>query len=833
MLKKTDFKQSSHQTSNRIISKLSNRPRKLLNNKTSNEVFLTNFNQSLIMIEFDPNNLPLETKISFHKLFEYYRKMLSSVNGTASFKAKAKKILSLSEQYPELSEGFSDVSLLEKYGTVIPEILQDIFPEVMSKSEMKVLTFPFSRQIYYATTFFEDTIKAAGPKYELQLREYPVGYDYILPCSIILQNYYGYSLNYRVPLFYDIPNDKGIIQTYRILFNPEFVDILPTSKSLPITNKDFDELMGAFDNVKLWKKKIPPQSFVMKGFVIMTLIDVTIEQAISNIKSNLIHKNVKASTTSLSTFAHILESLFGLSPIKTGFMEYDSDSDSFKRVIGMESFLLPKNKPTPCNEVLCSASYKNILLNQSYFPIADIEQLEKNQLLYKNLYKQGFKSVILAPISNESELLGVLEIVTTQLQGFNSVNVNKLNDIIPFISAAVLRYKKEEENRIAAVIQNKCTSVHPSVYWKFKSKAKQFILDKSEDQDSIFPEIIFDQVYPLYGQIDIKDSSKSRNKTIQKDLMIQLSAINIILEMAQKTKELALYDELIFRVNNFIKDIQKVFGASDEQRIMDFIKTEINPVFRYLKKNSSDIKSQIEIYESHVDKKLGTYYDYRKKYDLSVQMINNMLVSILDAKQQIAQQMFPHYFERYKTDGVEHNMYIGDSISSKESFNKMYLDNLRLWQLQVLCEMENAHHQFKSKLPIEMEVTTLILVYSTPLSIRFRMDEKCFDVDGAYNARYEILKKRIDKSLIKNTNQRLTQQGKLSIVYAQKKDELEYLRYIRFLQSKGFLEQKIEFLEIEPLQGVTGLKALRVTLLHQKQTKKTFTYKDIVSQLNT
>lgn len=102
--------------------------------------FFTNFNQSLIMIEFDPNNLPLETKISFHKLFEYYRKMLSSVNGTASFKAKAKKILSLSEQYPELSEGFSDVSLLEKYGTVIPEILQDIFPEVMSKSEMKVLT---------------------------------------------------------------------------------------------------------------------------------------------------------------------------------------------------------------------------------------------------------------------------------------------------------------------------------------------------------------------------------------------------------------------------------------------------------------------------------------------------------------------------------------------------------------------------------------------------------------------------------------------------------------------------------------------------------------------
>ncbi len=784
------------------------------------------------MIDFNPNNLPVETKISFHKLFEYYRNMLSSVNGTASFKAKAKKILSLSDQYPELNEGFSDVSLLEKHATIMPELLQDVFPELASKSVMTALSFPFINKIFYPTLLLQDTIKDAGANFELKLRDYPVGYDYILPCLIILQNYYGYSLDFRTPLFYDIPNADGILRTYRVLYNSEFTEIIPTSKSLPIIDADFDELMDASDDVELWKKKIPPQSFVIKGFAIINLVDVTVEQAISEIKSNLICKKLEASTTSFTTFDHILESLFGFRPIEAGIVVYDSDSDSFQGVMGMKSFLLSKKEPTSCSVSLCPAYYQELLLNHSYVTITDIEKIEKNQLLYKNLSKQGIKSVILIPISEEDKLLGILEVGTTQVRGFNSANFSKLNEIIPFITAAVLRYENEEKNLIAAVIQNECTSVHPSVYWKFKSEAKQFIVDRSENQNSTFPEIIFDQVYPLYGQIDIKDSSKSRNKTIQKDLMIQLSAINIILEMAQKTKELALYDELIFRVNNFIKDIQGVFGASDEQRIMDFIKTEINPVFLYLKKNSSDIKSQIEIYESHIDKKLGTYYDYRKKYDQSVQMINNTLVTILDAKQQIAQQMFPHYFERYKTDGVEHNMYIGDSISSKESFNKMYLDNLRLWQLQVLCEMENAHHQLKSKLPIKMEVTALILVYSTPLSIRFRMDEKRFDVDGTYNARYEILKKRIDKSLIKNTNQRLTQQGKLSIVYAQKKDELEYLRYIRFLQSKGFLEQKIEYLEIEPLQGVTGLKALRVSLLHQKQTKKTFTYKDIMSEIN-
>jgi hypothetical protein len=40
-------------------------------------------------------------------------------------------------------------------------------------------------------------------------------------------------------------------------------------------------------------------------------------------------------------------------------------------------------------------------------------------------------------------------------------------------------------------------------------------------------------------------------------------------------------------------------------------------------------------------------------------------------------------------------------------------------------------------------------------------------VDGAYDIRYEIVKKRIDKALIKGTNERATQPGKIVIVYSQ------------------------------------------------------------------
>ena len=256
-------------------------------------------------------------------------------------------------------------------------------------------------------------------------------------------------------------------------------------------------------------------------------------------------------------------------------------------------------------------------------------------------------------------------------------------------------------------------------------------------------------------------------------------------------------------------------------------------IYGYLKENQKDLREIITSYESRIDESTDTYYDHRKNYDTTIMETNRQLVAILDEAQKNAQEMFPHYFERYKTDGVEHNLYIGDEIAEDRKFDFLYLNNLRLWQLQVMCEMENTYYNLKPHLPVQLDVTSLILVYHTSLSIRFRMDEKHFDVDGTYNARYEVIKKRIDKSYIKGTDQRLTEKGKLVIVYSQKSDELEYLRYISFLKSKGYFTNNIEIVELEGLQGVTGLKAIRAEILYNKQEEeqKTYTYQDLMEAL--
>lgn len=94
--------------------------------------------------------------------------------------------------------------------------------------------------------------------------------------------------------------------------------------------------------------------------------------------------------------------------------------------------------------------------------------------------------------------------------------------------------------------------------------------------------------------------------------------------------------------------------------------------------------------------------------------------------------------------------------------------------------------------------------------------------------RYEIIKKRIDKAHIKNTNERLTQPHKLCVVYSSSAIEKEYLKYFEFLKAKNYISDNIEIVEIEELQGASGIKAIRADLNQDlEKAENLFTTKDL------
>jgi hypothetical protein len=133
-----------------------------------------------------------------------------------------------------------------------------------------------------------------------------------------------------------------------------------------------------------------------------------------------------------------------------------------------------------------------------------------------------------------------------------------------------------------------------------------------------------------------------------------------------------------------------------------------------------------------------------------------------------------------------------------------------------MAEAAQITHRLLPQLKVPLQTTQLILIHSQPIAISFRRDERKFDVEGSYNIRYEIIKKRLDKVRIKDTNERLTQPCKIALVYSNQKEVQEYEEYIRFLQKKDILKPGLELLELEELQGVKGLKAMRVEINLEK-----------------
>jgi len=779
---------------------------------------------------------PFVLKVSFNKLLKQYKVL--SEHEDELIATRAKRVLKVAENFPELRDGFSDVSILKKRKDEIKIILQDTFNSILTFNEIKTASVPFHNLIFNSSERFKNIIESAGNDFELKIKNMPEDDIYIIACTIILNFNYGYNLNFKRPFFYDIPDLNGVMHHYKILYNADFIEIIPSKRAPKITQEDYYELLDNFENIELWKEKFPPNSYTFKGFVISNIFDVTDDQSISNIKSTLISKNKSKGESFMESFYEIFRSLLGLKEIRVGFSIYNREDDIFERVYGagMNSFLLNNHENSKCSDALCQWSYNRLLNEKKYVSVSDVEKsfkLSKGKAPHiKTLHKQGIKSAIFAPIANDDGLMGILELVSDKPRILNSINANKLTDVMPFIVSAVERSIKEEENLIEAIIQKECTSIHPSVHWKFRKEAKSFINSELIGNEPVFNKIAFENIYPLYGQIDIKGSSEARNWATSQDLTIQLTAVKSILENAIKIKELPIYEQYIYQINEFLEGLNSSFQVDSEQQISSFLKNEMESLLKHLN-TFKELKSQVETYFDSINDKVNVLYHYRKDYDDAISVINNEMASFLDKKQEEAQQMYPHYFERFKTDGVEHNMYIGESITKEENFNPIYLYNLRLWQLQVMCEMENAYYLMQSEIPVHLDMASMILVFNQPLSISFRMDEKQFDVDGTYNARYEVVKKRVDKANIKGTNERVTQKGKIAIIYSQKQDEVEYLRYIKFLQAKKYLDNDMEIVELQDLQAVTGLKAIRVSLLYHKNINdKTFyTYEDLLKEL--
>ena len=457
---------------------------------------------------------PFQIKISFEKVIQVLEEIAqSNVDYRATY---AKGLLKEIAPFPELREGVESYEQIEKHYQLIKYLLSDLFPTALTKNEIKAVTIPFYNYIFNISERLEKIIEDAGDDFEIIIRDFDEHQFYVMNCTLILNYYYGQEIDFSNPIFYDIPDKNGIIRHYRILYNADFMEIQPTEKAISLSEEDINHLLNNYEDLALWKEKFPEGSWIMKGFGIMSLYDNTIGSAISNLKTSLlsIEEDNSLRNENLET---IFCSIFKIADLKTGFTAFSYEDSKFKMVEmqnQMRSYILYKGIEADCEEALGNCSLETLLGRKKFLVISDVQEFllsnPEDKKLAEHLLSQNIHSCILAPVIKNDKFLGIIELVSSIPKQLNSLNANKLDLVMPFLVDTIDRVYSDMKNQIEAIIQREYTSIHPSVYWKFRQEASLHTTDKIS-KDEPFKEIVFREVYPLYGQIDIKGSSMARN----------------------------------------------------------------------------------------------------------------------------------------------------------------------------------------------------------------------------------------------------------------------------------------------------------------------------------
>lgn len=761
-------------------------------------------------------DFPFESRLSLTNLIGYWQVRTNDKNEYLA--STAKRIIEQVNNAPELLQPIDDLSILDKHRDTIDLLMTAIFSPFTEEEEMVAAMAPFKKEEVHSTKAYQDLKLQAG-SYEALLDPEEIAqimlHKTMAAYFAIMQMYYGLTIELDKDIIYTLTDQRTSLKRYfKIVINPKFCEIKLKGDLPELTEGEIKELTDHVYDIDFWMKKLPTEIFEFQGLIIFKLNEVTKDQILSRMKENLLEKDSITDEESFDDLEQKFRSLLQLSDVRLGISGYQKSRNRFISFGGEygKSILLGNDERMDC--VDANSHFYDRFANQAEPMIVEdmgdcCTQL-KNQA--SKLQDAGVNNMILSPLFYNGEFVGLLELASPNKGDLNALTITRIKEVLPLFAIAVKRSSEELENNIQNLIKEKYTSIHPTVEWKFNNAAHEMLDQISQKKNPVAPQIVFNNVYPLYAASDIRNSSVERHQCIYKDLSRQLQLAKRVLTKAMDIANLPILDETIFRLDGFRKKIKNKLVTGDESTILEFIQEEVEPIIRNIEANHTENADFSKDYWDALDPEIGVVYEHRKNFEDSLTSINDTIGSILDEEEKKAQKMFPHYFEKYKTDGVEHNIYIGASMVESMKFDEVYLRNLRLWQLVVTAEIANRTASLSHDLPMPLETTHLILVHSNPLSIRFRQEEKKFDVDGAYNIRYEITKKRIDKAVVKDTDERVTQPGKIAIIYSQQRDADEYTRYIDYLKNKGLLTGEIENLELEELQGVSGLRALRVAV---------------------
>ncbi|MEW6668774.1 MAG: GAF domain-containing protein [Thermodesulfobacteriota bacterium] len=758
---------------------------------------------------------PFRSVLSLKPLIEHVQESLK--NPAHADAVQAEGLQKLLEAAPELMGSLPDPALMKRHNALVQKLLSFVFPPLFWESEAVLVVVPFSAKPVFVSPLFKRLFfgKDGTLLGRLNLDEEAFYRGRIVRMYLlILSMLYDIHEDFDYPLIRTVPDpDTGLDRHFKIRPDFRFIEVRPVGELKALTEWERARIQENLTEPAVLREILPPKGFELQGLTIMHAVDVTESEVLSALGRDLVDQQSTISQKGFSRLQDRLRVLFRRPKLVAGLTAVREDQ--FMLINAgcrfADGCIFQGSQHVPMSQ-LEGTVFKRAIQEGRILRVSDLMKESVGPGDPSRVWDLGVRSLLIAPLYYKGECVGTLHLGSPEPGDLGPMEALVMEQLRPLFAMGIRRALDDLENRVQGIIKQECTAIHPTVEWRFRKAALRQLEALRAGQPSKMEEIVFRDVYPLYSSTDIRGSTDERNRAIQKDLADHLETALNVVSAALKVKPLLILKELAGRIQKQLARVQTALHSGDELQIVKFLREELEGVFPHLRELGAGVADAIDAYQGIVDGNVGMVYRVRRDFEESVRVLNDRLVSFLDQEESQAQSLCPHYFERHRTDGVDYLMYLGKALLESGEFNQIYLKNLRLWQVKVACGMAWLTERLKSSLKIPLDTAHLILLQNSPLSIRFRFDEKRFDVDGAYDVRNEIMKSRIDKAVVRDTGERVTQPGKVSMVYSSPEEAKEMRRHIEFLHSEGILTGSTENLDLGDLPGVQGLRALRVTV---------------------
>lgn len=675
---------------------------------------------------------------------------------------------------------------------------------------------PLPGKIHYCTSAFNGLFKngmakakiIGGIDPELNLLNEYKSYIY----RLILSQCYHFSFQILEPGHYTYTNpETGLEEYYKVNIDTRFIEVAVTGELPDVT---MDSIINAgparIDPLTILEKILPLHFFKLSGFAVITLENITDAFAIDQIRNELVnHENeehiyqrvIKSLTVlsgnnavhfSLKPLARLNnETIVDINPKIYSFMM--DLAEQFEDEIMLQS-LFSSYQENPLTYYFSSANNAG---NNFEIPIHDLLESKK------------VKVYACLPLLFKQKVVGILEIYAFKEVLFFENILAKIAVALPLLSQLTKNSADHFSDKINDVVRRHFTVLQPSVLWKFHLAAWNYLQKEQEIKaGAAIESIAFDGVFAIYGAIDIKDSTLKRNDALLKDIHNMLDES---IRISDKLISAGYPVEMVRTICvKFKSKCQHAVTLKDEIAILNFLRLYLKPLFMPLTVEEPDYLAYANAYLEQVGNGNGASHANRCVLEQKIAQLNVDIMGFMEKMIDDLQQLHPSYVKTFRTDGIESDIYIGQSITPRLKLDDGKIRAYRALQLRYMALIAKYTTQMSLLSTSALTTTQLIFAPGTPITITFRNDEKRFDVEGADNINYEIIKKRIDKICIKGKTERLNQPGKIAIVYQDTDMKTEYLRLISILQDEGILRENVEVLQLEDLKDVFGLMAIRV-----------------------